>query len=648
MTRRFLMLLCISLLAGLTPIPGISSVNAASVDFADVEAFFDHQMQTKLEELHIPNAAVAVVADGKVILEKGYGYANREEQIPVDPEKSLFRIGSTSKLFTWTAVMQLAEQGLLDLNSDVNQYLDFTIPAKLAFSSGKSEPAPITLAHLMTHTAGFEDYSGSIFRLSPTEVVPLQQYIKSHLPSRIFPPGEIIAYSNYGTALAGYIVERVSGLPYSQYMEQHIYSPLGMNNSSFRQPLPAELSSGLVQGYRYVEGEYSKGEFEFIPESAGGMSSTAADMAKFMLAYLQDGSTNSGRILSEETVRQMRSRQFTQHPDLEGMAYGFIEGNFNARRVLFHSGSTMLFDTGFYLLPEEKTGVFITYSGSDYFVHKQIFQAFLDRYYPSSHADPAALPPAGTKERSAQYIGEYHQNRKSFTTSEKFVSLTMGMIHIAWDNEGYLLVNHAGDTRRFVEMEPGLYRSFDVVPSRDPFGDFRTIVFDRGPLGHIVLMADGPMTYSKAPWHSTSSFTFLALILALVFIIGSLLYRAVAAIVRIVKRRKQNQPQMASIARWAAVLYSVLSLLFVAGLALTGQFDPVYGLPKAYFGETPAWSSAIDKLPITMTCMGIVLAILTVTAWWKSYWKTAARIHYTLFTAASLLLIWLFHNWNLL
>lgn len=647
--KRLKILLIFSLFISLIMFSNTSAVFASSLDSTAVEAFFDKQFKDRMDELHIPNAVISVVADGQVILEKGYGYANLEDQLPVDPEKSLFRIGSTSKLFTWTAVMQLVEQGKLDLDADINTYLDFNIPAQLETEKGNSEPAPITLTHLMTHTAGFEDNSESIFRLQAVDVVPLDKYIRNHLPARVFPPGEIIAYSNYGTALAGYIVERVSGLSFPEYMDQHIFTPLQMSNSSFQQPLPVELSEHMTQAYRYVDGEYKKGDFEFIPESAGGMSTTAADMARFMLAYLQDGQVDEGRILAEKTVQQMRGQQFTHHPSLQGMAYGFMEGTFNGQKTLFHSGSTMLFDTGMYLLPEEKVGVFISYSGGNYLVHKEIFQDFLDEYYPaSSGVEKNLLPPDGTKERSSQYLGEYHQNRKSFTTSEKFISLIMGMIQIHWDDEGYLLVNHLGDTYRFVEVDSGIYHNLNEVKSKDPFGDFSTLVFGEDPLENIVLMTHGPMTYSQAPWYSTSTFTILVLALSLLFILGSLIYRGIAGGIRIVKRRKLEQSKMATAARWTASVYSFLTLGFVLGIVLTSEMDPVYGFPKATFGVIPAWSLVLDMIPVLMALLGVGLLIFTVVAWWKKYWRIMGRIHYTLFTAATMILFWVFSYWNLI
>lgn len=625
----------------------MTNVYAEEMKFRDVEIYLDRWMEEQVEKHHIPNATIAVVQDGEVLLEKGYGFADLEQQLPVQADRTLFRIGSTSKLFTWTAIMQLVEAGKLDLDEDINKYIDFEIPAHLEGMVGDSAPQPITLTHLMTHTPGFEDYSNSIFRLSEEQMPALEQYVRQYLPKRVFPAGEVAAYSNYGTALAGYIVEQASGLAFEEYVQQNIYAPLGMEFSSFHQPLEDTLIAHMAKAYRYVDGEYREGSFEFVPGAAGGMSSTAADMAKFMLAYLQQGSNAYGKILEEETVQQMLSQQFTHHPSLSGMAHGFIEATFNEQRVLLHPGSTMLFDTGLYLLPEENVGIFISYSGANYLVHTEIFQQFMDHYYPTQQ-ETNINPPAGSKERSSKYIGEYHQNRKSFTTDESFISLTMGMIDIDVDEEGYLLVSHVGETNRFVEVKPGEYLSLREGRTPDGFGDFRRIVFDTDPYGQVMLMTDGPMTYSQMPWYATSTFTFGMLINAILLIMGSILYWGLTSLIGKIRGRQRDWPKLLSITKWMIVTYGGLIVLFIVGVALTGQFDPVYQLPQVAFGVLPAWSPFIDLLPLVMALLGIAIIILTVLAWVKGYGRVWTRLHYTVITAMVLVILWILNYWNVL
>lgn len=282
-------------------------------DPAELEAFLDDVIQAQMEELHVPGVTVSVVKGGApsgddvLLLAKGYGYADVENKIAVDAETTMFRIGSLSKLFTWTAVMQLVEQGQLNLDADVNTYLDFEIPA--------TYPEPITMKHLMSHTPGFEDSNFEVLAPTSAQGTPLGEWLAAHIPARVRQPGIVTAYSNYGTALAGYIVQRIVGIPYERYIQDNIFDPLGMTHSTAFQPVPPELAPGLATGYAYAEGEYhalsSYGAqaFEhFNVGPAGAISASATDIAKFMLAHLQDGAPSRdgvGRILETATAQQM-------------------------------------------------------------------------------------------------------------------------------------------------------------------------------------------------------------------------------------------------------------------------------------------------------------------------------------------------------
>src|SRR5690606_14333537 len=252
------------------PPPVVDGVPALTQ--ADAEAWLDGFMPYALASGDIAGAVVVVVKDGRVLLQKGYGYADIAERTPVDPADTLFRPGSISKLFTWTAVMQLVEQGKLDLDADVNQYLDFEIPAR----DGK----PATLRQIMTHTAGFEEQIRALITAKDSEITPLGEALKRWVPERIHEPGTTPAYSNYATAVAGYIVERVSGESFDDYVERHIFQPLGMAHSSFRQPLPPELLAKMSKGYSKASDGEPK-DYEFISLApAGSLASTGADMAR--------------------------------------------------------------------------------------------------------------------------------------------------------------------------------------------------------------------------------------------------------------------------------------------------------------------------------------------------------------------------------
>ncbi len=280
-----------------------------------------------LESGGISGAVVVVVKDGKVLTQRGFGKADVKTGKPVDPAGTLFRPGSVSKLFTWTAVMQQVQAGKLDLDKDVNTYLDFRIPP--AF--GK----PITLRNLMTHTSGFEETAKFLITSDPAAVKPLGEVLKRWVPHRIYAPGSTASYSNYGASLAGYLVERASGEKFDDYVQRHILTPLGMRHSSFAQPLPAALVPGMAQGYEIASGEPQK--FEIIPMSpAGALSATGADMAQFMIAHLAQG----GPLLNPQTAALMHATANTPIPGLPGMALGFYHEDSNGLNIVGHGGDT--------------------------------------------------------------------------------------------------------------------------------------------------------------------------------------------------------------------------------------------------------------------------------------------------------------------
>ena len=298
--------------AALSPAPAEPTPTAShTLDARDVDAWLDGFMRYALPTADIAGAVVVVVKDSHVVTQRGFGVSDVATQAAVDPAATLFRIGSVSKLFTWTAVMQQVEAGKLNLDEDVNRYLDFKIPAR--------EGKPITLRNLMTHTAGFEEHAKYLFVRDVKDLTPVGDYLKKWVPTRIFAPGEIPAYSNYGATLAGYIVERVSGEGFDAYIAHHIFQPLGMQNATFEQPLPPALAPHMSKSYRVASGPDYPFEL-IIPAPAGSVSISGADIARFMMAHLNNGQLGEARILKAETAREMHASTFAAVPPLPAMA----------------------------------------------------------------------------------------------------------------------------------------------------------------------------------------------------------------------------------------------------------------------------------------------------------------------------------------
>jgi CubicO group peptidase (beta-lactamase class C family) len=388
--------------------PAAPAPEAHALDAGDLHAWLDGLLPYSMERGDIAGAVIAVVKDGQVLFQRGYGYADVEKRTPMDPEKTLIRPGSTSKLFTWTAVMQLVEQGKIDLDRNVDDYLDF----KVSPASGH----PITMRDLMNHKGGFEEGLKDILAIDPNGLPSTEKYLKEHPRPVLFPPGEVPAYSNYGAALAGYIVQRVSGEPFERYVEQHILLPLGMRNSTFDQPLPDRFKGALSQGYQTASTAPQAYEL-IITRPAGSMTTTAADMTRFMLAHLQEGRLGDYQMLREATAKLMHSPSETSLPGFSTMAHGFFHESKNGHTVIGHGGDSVVFHTEFDLLPEEGVGIFYNFNsrGRDnavYGLRKTLFDEFMDRYFPRTSSPPDPPAPGSAAVDAQKIAGRYEESRR--------------------------------------------------------------------------------------------------------------------------------------------------------------------------------------------------------------------------------------------
>lgn len=667
---RYAMFLAVCIMAFI--FNGFSGVHASGKpDPREMAGFIDSLMQDLMSRQDLPNAAVSMVADGEIIFMKGYGYADLEKNIPASPDGSLFRTGSVAKIFTWTALMQLVEQGLFDIDRDVNEYLDFEISGRIHGKGRRYQPPPVTMRHLLSHTAGFEDVLEGLFLLREEDFMPLREYLVTRIPARIYPPGTVMAYSNWGTALAGYIVERVSGIPFGEYVEKNIFAPLGMQSSSFSQPLPGPLANRLVGAYRYVDGQFLEGGFEFMPAPAGGLSTTAEDMARFMIAHL----TGGGGIMREETLRQMHSLLFTHHMLLGGMAHGFMEYTINGQRVVFHTGSSLLFDAGFYLLPGSGIGLFIVYSGGDFTGTPEIFHGFVNEFLPPESrahlidgrdAIPATIPSAPVILPNNKLGGEYQQSRRIETGSDKLVNLLSMVMRVRPEGERELSVNLLGSEFRFMETERGIYTNLDG-PTAYPLGPMQYIVVITDPFGRLMLVTDGPVTYIRIPFHATAGFAAVVVLFAVLMALGTIVYFAGKRISGLFRRKagkgvpvedaagpaslKHGGDQAGALIRglWAGrliLLHAALLLLMLLSLAGTGQPDPVYLLPLSAAGITSPFTYLAAILPPFIVLLTIPVFVFCFFAWKLRWWKLPARIHYSIYTFAAAAITWFFWFYN--
>jgi CubicO group peptidase (beta-lactamase class C family) len=628
-----------------TPTPATKPEQAAgpattathALDAADLSAWLDGRVPYALKTGDIAGLTLVVVKDGKVLLQKGYGYADVGARIRMDPETSLVRLGSTSKPFTWTAVMQLVEQGKIDLDRNVNDYLDFRIEEKF----GKK----ITMRDLMNHRAGFEEGLKDLLSYDPARSPTTERYLKDHPRPMLFEPGKVPGYSNYGAALAGYIVQRVSGEPFDTYVDRHIFQPLGMRHSTFAQPLPKGFPGTLSKGYRTASEPPSPFEM-VITAPAGSLTSTAADMARFMLAHLQGGSLDGRQILSPATTKLMHSPTGTADPGFSVMAHGFFHGTQNGRTVIGHGGDTIVYHTDMNLLPDEGVGIFFTYNSRGkeeavYAARKELFDGFMDRYFPAPAA--AEAPTLASAKSDAQRIaGRYEGSRRVEHGFLTVLYLLQQSVITAKPDGTIRAPGLTGAPETYREIGPQLWRKVD--------GDDLLTLKEIGGVKTVIASENPVSVLHEASFVRSAPLNLTVLVLSTLVLAGTLLAWPLGALIRRADRATSGasaqQKRLRRIQRIAvvvAVVYLFAWFLLIKPILST---------------DVGVYSYAIDWVVGLLEASGL-LAIAAAAAGTWAAWRMfridssrVARIWSVVVALALLGIVWLgvvgqLITWNL-
>lgn len=514
-----------------------------------------------LARTDIAGAVVAVVKGNDVLFEKGYGYADVVARRPMSVRTTLIRPGSITKLFTFTAVMQLVEEHKLDLDQDINTYLDFRIPP--AFGR------PITLRNLLTHTAGFEDSIKDVFVANTSELRSLRDYVRSNLPRRVEPPGAVVAYSNYGAALAGYIVERVSREPYADYIRDHILVPLHMSRTTLQQPLPSGFSRDMAKGY-LIASARKAGDFELIGAApAGAMTTTVDDLTHFAIAHLQDGAFAGGRILQPETARLMHATAYRAAPGLNGYALGFYEESRNGLRIIGHGGDTALFHSDLHLILEPKVAVILAFNsdgaggGSDQ-ARTFMFRAFLDRYFPFHPIQGRTFP--GAPRDAARVVGPYEISRSDHSSFMELAGLLQTETVSAepdGDIEFSFFKDASGTPRLWREIGPLLYQEENGQAL------LRFMTDSTGRIRYFISDDFIPVfVYEPAPWVLHSSIVVPLLVAIMTTFAITVLTWPILSFVRLRRRRKLDLPRIRQALRLLSRLAAIAALGVMVGWAM--------------------------------------------------------------------------------
>jgi CubicO group peptidase (beta-lactamase class C family) len=615
-----------------TPVTTVASTisTPALDDTAALGDFIDGIMKAHVEELRIPGAVVTIIKNGRVLYAKGYGYQDIAKNIPIDPATSLFRIGSTSKLFTWTAVMQLVEQGKLSLDGDVNTYLKtFKIPD----AYGK----PVRIRDLMTHSAGFEDGAfGYLIVEDSTKVEPIATTLAKHIPARVRPPGALSSYSNYGAALAGLIVEQVSGVPFNEYIRRNILDPLDMKYATFDEPPAADLRQYSVVGYADENGTYVAKPFEYVggfrPAGSGSMS--ALSMTHFMIAHLQDGQYGNARILKPETAELMHKRAFANDPRLPGMALGFYEQEYNGTRVIGHGGDTQHMHTEMYIVPEAQVGIFASYVGDGGGPAREgLVRAFFDRYFPAKVAAAASDSTTDFSAMAKQYAGAYRFARHSSTKIEKaLLAFSPAIKVVPLEKEKRLLVTGLGaKPQQFAPIGNGVFEQVE---------GHRRIVFygdSAGPARHMSVEDLPFMGTERVPIMEMPSLWYTVLGLStLIFI---------AVLTTAFYRRRENR-ELPVEQRRVVGLSTITAAWFFLTIIVIGVVIAVNA--DTLFSSVPGSLKAALVMPIVFVLLTILLLVALVQSWRNGFWSTGRRVRFTVFVLAAVAVCLFFSQWNLL
>lgn len=594
---------------------------------ANLARVVDPPMTRWIDDHKGPGAVVVVVTRDGPVFAKGYGFSDIAAQKPFTSDATLVRPGSISKLFTGIAVMQLVDAGKLDLDRDVNAYIDFAIPTP-------EGGVAVTLRRLLTHRAGFEEHLKGLFSRDPTPE-PLGGWLAKNLPRRLFPNGDVEAYSNYGVALAGYIVERVSGEPYASYMQQHILGPLRMGHSTFQQPLPDNLAPLMAKGYRAASDKPPLGFFETISAApAGALSATGEDMGRFIRALINGGELDGVRILPKARLDEMMAPGNSTPAGYLGLA--FFGTKVAGHDAVGHEGVTMSFFSDLRIFPEQGVGIFVSRDGNgeikalkDLTAIPNPVRAIARRFLPE--VPEAADARADTFPSNAGIAGVYHLSRRAEATFVRFNDLVredLFTIDGAGNVRSFAAIWPFGDGRLLKRIEPNLYQAQG--------GTRYAFVNDAGSESYFAVPA---LRLQRVPWSLNIKWIAPAMVASMAIVLLTLLAWAVAALWR--RWRKKPRSRQRGVRRQYLPVRLVLLVDTIVIVAIAALF--------IMSSDLTIFNDALDPLLLgfyALAWLGVFGAILTL---WAaiSFWRNGigsgwSRVHHSLIAASSVMIAWFF------
>ncbi|GAB3443495.1 serine hydrolase [Streptomonospora sediminis] len=584
---------------------------------ANVQRFLDKRIPELLNEYNIPGATVSVVADGRPAVAGGYGEANVENGTPVEADKTSFPMASVSKTFTATAVLQLVDAGELDLDANVNKYLpqDARIPDTYPGE-------PVTLHHLLTHTAGFEDSALAIAATSPEDHIDLRQYTVSHKPDRIYPPGRFIGYNNYSTTLAGFIVQEVTGTEFNQYIGENIFAPLGMEESAFAQP--DEAADMFDTPTLYDPSATNEAATLWVNQAPAGAGwATSPDMARFLAALLNGGTYDGATILSPESAGMVLSPQTTMHEEVTGSGYGSWETSGYGQLVMNHGGDIHGGHTQWRAAPEEDFAVYVAVNGDGTGANSlQDGRAHMVEDVMAEFVGEAtAEKPEAADIPLERYVGTYRTTRINHSdVSEAANAMTMSNVTTTGDGR-LQTVDLLGKTT-WTPIEPNLFQNKD--------GDHLAFVEEDGEVIGLAIDAIPEMAFERISTLENFNVHAAAAGAALVIMLTALVW-PLAGLVRLMRGRRATSTAGSVSARVLAGISGAICIYYTGFLVYLVSNGSL--LQEMLFDVSPLLN--VQLLPAVLTGAGVLVS--AVVAWTNKWWSVGGRIHYTVITLALIL-----------
>lgn len=593
-------------------------------------AFFDSYFEEKMAEYLVPGAAIVVVQGDEVVFIEGYGYADLAHQTPVDPNSTLFRVGSVSKTFTATAVMQLVEAGLVDIDQNIAIYLN-------DFPGDQFDLSPFTAKQLLTHTAGFEIREIGLTYTNPEKALPLEEFLTKNMPPQVREPGTFSSYSNFGYGLLGLTVEQVADTPFESYIQEHIYTPLGMDNSSFfiPQAILEQPDSSLATGY-VREGDSIKAipvDYHHIPP-AGTMLSTAKDMGQFIISQLNEGRLGQVELLQPGTVSMMQSQQFTNHPKQPGYGFGYYERFQNGLRMIEHGGNYYGFMTNMILIPEEDLGFFYVYNQNNRELWQDLPGTFLDHFFPYPVETQTIEPPIARPDHYDTLAGSYRTTRHSQTTIEKIQQLGQERRVSFTDDHVLLLHPSSGDDSaptRWIETSPYLFQE----ENGEQLLAFRVDQNENQPPYLLLGYTGHSGAFSQLDWYETTGFH--------LFLIGFSVILSIAIcvfwpLVRLIRRLLNKSSSGLHWIWQITIACGFLTTVFLFGFLVTAANVTQAGFPPGL--------TVIRAIGMLAAIITLLLAILSALTWFNQKawrWSLIQSVIHNL-----IVLVWVGFFWSMI